>query len=243
MVLKGSASEQCLLLYNSWCMWELKFYVVVVSSSICITLREIESDLRQDLTMSSIPLWFLLAFLILCLIVTKNTKQRGFIGKQSHKVNGFNIQKVKGTVFAYGVTSSGKTHTMHTQGSNTLLELVRLPCSSMAWRICFGQERVALYLLVRLPETFTTVKAHYPDHCGDQKSPGIIPLAVKDVFSIIQETPGREFLLRVSYLEIYNEVSISLSSNLLTYALIHTVIFQCLLNILCTSAPWASTSR
>ncbi|XP_022864957.1 kinesin-like protein KIN-7C, mitochondrial, partial [Olea europaea var. sylvestris] len=41
---------------------------------------------------------------------------------------------------------------------------------------------------------------------GEQKSPGIIPLAVKDVFGIIQETPGREFLLRVSYLEIYNEV-------------------------------------
>ncbi|CAK9151884.1 unnamed protein product [Ilex paraguariensis] len=41
---------------------------------------------------------------------------------------------------------------------------------------------------------------------GDQRSPGIIPLAVKDAFSIIQETPSREFLLRVSYLEIYNEV-------------------------------------
>ncbi|KAK3227166.1 hypothetical protein Dsin_007028 [Dipteronia sinensis] len=41
---------------------------------------------------------------------------------------------------------------------------------------------------------------------GDQRSPGIIPLAVKDAFSIIQETPNREFLLRVSYLEIYNEV-------------------------------------
>ncbi|OEL37187.1 Kinesin-like protein KIN-7D, chloroplastic [Dichanthelium oligosanthes] len=41
---------------------------------------------------------------------------------------------------------------------------------------------------------------------GDQISPGIIPLAVKDAFSIIQETPNREFLLRVSYLEIYNEV-------------------------------------
>ncbi|XP_058089924.1 kinesin-like protein KIN-7E, chloroplastic isoform X2 [Magnolia sinica] len=64
------------------------------------------------------------------------------------------IQYGFGTVFAYGVTSSGKTHTMH----------------------------------------------------GEQKSPGIIPLAVKDVFGIIQETPGREFLLRVSYLEIYNEV-------------------------------------
>ncbi|GKB26354.1 kinesin-like protein KIN-7D, mitochondrial, partial [Tanacetum coccineum] len=64
------------------------------------------------------------------------------------------MEGVNGTVFAYGVTSSGKTHTMH----------------------------------------------------GDHLSPGIIPLAIKDVFSIIQDTPGREFLLRVSYLEIYNEV-------------------------------------
>ncbi|KAK6946305.1 Kinesin motor domain, partial [Dillenia turbinata] len=64
------------------------------------------------------------------------------------------MEGVNGTVFAYGVTSSGKTHTMH----------------------------------------------------GDQNSPGIIPLAIKDVFCIIQDTPGREFLLRVSYLEIYNEV-------------------------------------
>ncbi|KAF3944751.1 hypothetical protein CMV_028807 [Castanea mollissima] len=64
------------------------------------------------------------------------------------------MEGVNGTVFAYGVTSSGKTHTMH----------------------------------------------------GDQSSPGVIPLAIKDVFSMIQDTPGREFLLRVSYLEIYNEV-------------------------------------
>ncbi|KAK7385164.1 hypothetical protein VNO78_30876 [Psophocarpus tetragonolobus] len=70
-----------------------------------------------------------------------------------HVVSGA-MDGINGTVFAYGVTSSGKTHTMH----------------------------------------------------GEQKSPGIIPLAVKDVFGIIQETPGREFLLRVSYLEIYNEV-------------------------------------
>ncbi|KAK4345415.1 hypothetical protein RND71_035591 [Anisodus tanguticus] len=64
------------------------------------------------------------------------------------------MEGIHGTVFAYGVTSSGKTHTMH----------------------------------------------------GDHVSPGIIPLAIKDVFSIIQDTPGREFLLRVSYIEIYNEV-------------------------------------
>jgi centromeric protein E len=65
-----------------------------------------------------------------------------------------NVDYTSGTIFAYGVTSSGKTHTMH----------------------------------------------------GDQRSPGIIPLAVKDAFSIIQETPNREFLLRISYMEIYNEV-------------------------------------
>ncbi|XP_039057182.1 kinesin-like protein KIN-7K, chloroplastic [Hibiscus syriacus] len=70
-----------------------------------------------------------------------------------HVVSG-SMEGINGTIFAYGVTSSGKTHTMH----------------------------------------------------GDQRSPGIIPLAVKDAFSIIQETPNREFLLRVSYLEIYNEV-------------------------------------
>lgn len=70
-----------------------------------------------------------------------------------HIVSGA-MQGINGTVFAYGVTSSGKTHTMH----------------------------------------------------GEQKSPGVIPLAVKDVFGIIQETPEREFLLRVSYIEIYNEV-------------------------------------
>ncbi|KAL2652994.1 hypothetical protein R1flu_021122 [Riccia fluitans] len=82
------------------------------------------------------------------------TTTRGVYDIAAQHVVGGAMEGVNGTVFAYGVTSSGKTHTMH----------------------------------------------------GDQKSPGIIPLAVKDVFSIIQETPSREFLLRVSYLEIYNEV-------------------------------------
>src|SRR5215469_1117183 len=58
-----------------------------------------------------------------------------------------------GTVFAYGMTGTGKTFSM--QGTAT--------------------------------------------------NPGVIPLAVTDIFSFIRETPHREFLLRVSYLEIYNE--------------------------------------
>jgi centromeric protein E len=58
-----------------------------------------------------------------------------------------------GTVFAYGMTGTGKTFSMQ----------------------------------------------------GTARSPGVIPLAITDIFSYIRETPHREFLLRVSYLEIYNE--------------------------------------
>nr|VDD52883.1 unnamed protein product [Brassica oleracea] len=54
----------------------------------------------------------------------------------AHQVVNGAMEGINGTIFAYGVTSRGKTHTMH----------------------------------------------------GDQRSPGIIPLAVKDAFSIIQET-------------------------------------------------------
>jgi len=58
-----------------------------------------------------------------------------------------------GTVFAYGMTGTGKTFSMQ----------------------------------------------------GTASSPGVIPLAITDLFSYIRENPNREFLLRVSYLEIYNE--------------------------------------
>ncbi|KAG5072300.1 hypothetical protein JHK86_007511 [Glycine max] len=64
---------------------------------------------------------------------TTTTRQVYDVAAQ-HVVSGA-MEGINGTVFAYGVTSSGKTHTMH----------------------------------------------------GDQRSPGIIPLSVKDVFSIIQE--------------------------------------------------------
>ncbi|XP_010056124.2 kinesin-like protein KIN-7O isoform X2 [Eucalyptus grandis] len=63
-------------------------------------------------------------------------------------VRGFN-----GTVFAYGQTNSGKTHTMR----------------------------------------------------GSKGEPGVIPLSVYDLFDSINKEVGREFLLRMSYMEIYNE--------------------------------------
>lgn len=67
-------------------------------------------------------------------------------------VGGFN-----GTVFAYGQTSSGKTHTM----------------------------------------------------MGCPEEPGITPLAVAAIFDRIESMQDREFLLRVSYMEVRCQLSAS----------------------------------
>jgi centromeric protein E len=40
---------------------------------------------------------------------------------------------------------------------------------------------------------------------GNAESPGIVPAAIHDIFSFIQKNPEREFMLRCSFLEIYNE--------------------------------------
>ncbi|XP_062111974.1 kinesin-like protein KIN-7O isoform X3 [Humulus lupulus] len=40
---------------------------------------------------------------------------------------------------------------------------------------------------------------------GSAMEPGVIPLAVRDLFNIIHRDVNREFLLRMSYMEIYNE--------------------------------------
>ncbi|KIK97936.1 hypothetical protein PAXRUDRAFT_824436 [Paxillus rubicundulus Ve08.2h10] len=47
---------------------------------------------------------------------------------------------------------------------------------------------------------------------GNEDQPGIIPRAMKDVFSHIRRAPTREYLLRCSYLEIYNETIYDLLS-------------------------------
>jgi hypothetical protein len=40
---------------------------------------------------------------------------------------------------------------------------------------------------------------------GGDKSPGILELAAEDIFRHISESEDRDFLLRVSFIEIYNE--------------------------------------
>ncbi|KAJ8535599.1 hypothetical protein K7X08_023319 [Anisodus acutangulus] len=73
--------------------------------------------------------------------------------ERTKKIVSTAVQGFNGTVFAYGQTSSGKTHTMR----------------------------------------------------GSATEPGVIPMAVQDLFNFIEEEMNREFLLRMSYMEIYNE--------------------------------------
>lgn len=40
---------------------------------------------------------------------------------------------------------------------------------------------------------------------GTENNPGVIPLTVSEIFKQIENTDGREFLIRIGYIEIYNE--------------------------------------
>jgi len=55
---------------------------------------------------------------------------------------------------------------------------------------------------------------------GIKKYPGIVPLAIESIFEIIQASFNKEFLIRCSYIEIYNEyVNDLLDSNRLNLQL------------------------
>ena len=55
---------------------------------------------------------------------------------------------------------------------------------------------------------------------GAKKTPGIVPLATESLFTYIKKSVKKEFLIRCSYIEIYNEsVNDLLNSNLLNLQL------------------------
>ena len=56
---------------------------------------------------------------------------------------------------------------------------------------------------------------------GNEDQIGIIPLSIKDIFDYIEKNAHREFLLRVSYMEIYNEIITDLLNPLNTNLKIH----------------------
>jgi centromeric protein E len=102
-------------------------------------------------------------------------------------------------------------------------EVTQLPSGSKKFRfpVVFdsGSDTASLYKTMVLPLVSTAVAGY---NCtmlvygqtgsgktwtmmGDADEPGVTPCAVHDLFGSIGSTPGREFLVRVCYLEVYNE--------------------------------------
>ncbi|KAI8335116.1 P-loop containing nucleoside triphosphate hydrolase protein [Chlamydoabsidia padenii] len=70
--------------------------------------------------------------------------------------------------------------------------------------VAFGSDNNTLYESTVKPLIGQAMDG-YNATMGTESQPGIIPRAVGEIFSYIQKTVNNEFLLRVSYLEIYNE--------------------------------------
>ncbi|KAL4138549.1 hypothetical protein PRIC2_002054 [Phytophthora ramorum] len=87
------------------------------------------------------------------------------------------LDGIHGSIFAYGQTSSGKTHTM--QGT------------------AVRSRRLTLVKHENQVET--------EQHRRPEDSDGLVQLAVKDLFDEMARRSDVEFLVRVSYLEVYNE--------------------------------------
>lgn len=89
------------------------------------------------------------------------------------------LHGINATFFAYGQTGSGKTHTLH--GNIAHLGLDGTQSSNF----------VPPSMLPRYNEYNT--------------DPGIIELAVRDIFAAIEADMDHDFLVRVSYVQLYNE--------------------------------------
>ncbi|KAF6147992.1 hypothetical protein GIB67_024167 [Kingdonia uniflora] len=113
----------------------------------------LKSYLSKLVASIDVPSLGLLLVLFLTVGFLKSCQSDIFSDKRTPPHPGFSWCFFFGTVFAYGQTNSGKTHTMR----------------------------------------------------GSVVEPGVIPLAVRDLFNMLQEDADREFLLRMSYMEIYNE--------------------------------------
>ncbi|RLN44519.1 hypothetical protein BBJ28_00010796 [Nothophytophthora sp. Chile5] len=84
------------------------------------------------------------------------------------------------SVFVYGQTGTGKTYTMQVRTLS-----------------CFPSPSAGIWIGHNVEECL--------DVYGGRGDPGLLQLGVQDIFTHIARHPNLEFLLRFSYLEIYNE--------------------------------------
>lgn len=89
------------------------------------------------------------------------------------------LHGINATFFAYGQTGSGKTHTLHGNVAHLGLEGMQSPNF--------------------VPPSMRPRYSDYPNDAG------IIEQAVRDIFAAIEADMDHDFLVRVSYVQLYNE--------------------------------------
>lgn len=113
------------------------------------------------------------------------------------------LEGYNGTIFAYGQTGTGKTYTM--EGS-----------SQYSLSITNSRQQTSSAQLSNANQKFNHGKIGVPAFASprphsdiissnDNDSMGIIPRAFKHIFDFIEHHPKIQFLIRASYLEIYQE--------------------------------------
>lgn len=98
---------------------------------------------------------------------------------------------------------SGKINTLHTfdhvfDSSSTNLEVYQKYCHPIVESVMLGfNGTIFAFGQTASGKTHTMM--------GSSSQPGLIPLTVDAIFDIIQNMPEREYMVRISYIEIYNE--------------------------------------
>ena len=111
------------------------------------------------------------------------------------------LQQDANSSYAYADTSKSLAYQFdqiydHSVNTQTIYEDT---CKSVVIRSMEGYHgSVFSYGQTATGKTFTMQGTH--------TTPGVVPLAVEDCFKYIRESNNREWLLRMSYLEIYNEL-------------------------------------
>lgn len=105
------------------------------------------------------------------------------------------LEGYNGTIFAYGQTGTGKTYTMEGNGGKRKSSLSTSSTTSNR-----RDSRQSIANSAKISERSMSF-----DYKDDATSIGVIPRTFKHIFQHISKHPEIQFLVRVSYLEIYQE--------------------------------------
>lgn len=130
-----------------------------------------------------------------------NSKQQEIYNQVCKPIVDGVLEGYNGTIFAYGQTGTGKTYTM--EGSSQY----SLPIINSRQQTSSAQQSKAnhqINLEKRGVSAFVSPNSDITSS-HDNDSMGMIPRAFKQIFDFIEQHPQIQFLIRASYLEIYQE--------------------------------------